>query len=259
MRVSELFSLHDRVAIVTGGAGLYGRPMCEALAEAGAHVIIASRSEPAREEFAAWLRSLGHRATARPLDLGDEGSIEALCEEVFRAHGRIDVLVNCAVHRQGGDAVHTSRSDWEATSRVNSLGLFLISRACARHMVAAGCGSIVNIASIYGVVGPDFSIYGDTGMTSPAFYAYDKGGMVAFTRYLACQYGPAGVRVNCVSPGGLYDGQPGEFVQRYTARTPLGRMAVEDDIKGAVVFLASDASAYVTGVNLLVDGGWTAH
>ena len=125
-------------------------------------------------------------------------------------------------------------------------------------MARQGSGSIVNVSSIYGVVGPDFSVYGDTGMTTPPSYAYDKGGMIAFTRYLATYLGPRGVRVNSLTLGGLYTEQDERFVREYVARTPLRRMAGPDDVKGAVVFLASDASAYVTGTNLVVDGGWTA-
>lgn len=257
--IRDLFSLEGRIAVVTGGAGLYGRPICTALAEAGARVIVASRSRDARDGWAAELRAQGLQASALPLDLADRGSAAAFCDQVVGGFGRLDVLVNGAVHRQGGDLAHTSADDWDATSRVNSLGLFTITQACAEQMANSGGGSIVNVGSIYGVVGPDFSIYTGTEMSNPAYYAYDKGGMVNFTRYVACQYGPRGVRVNCISPGGLYSGQPEAFVRAYSARTPLGRMAGDDDIKGAVVFLASDAAAYVTGINLLVDGGWTAH
>ncbi len=161
--------------------------------------------------------------------------------------------------RRGGDLATTNATDWEETSRVNSLGLFLLTKQVSLHMVRQRSGSIVNIASIYGVVGPDFSLYAGTEMTMPAFYAFDKGGMISFTRYLACRLSASNVRVNCISPGGLRDGsQPPAFVAAYESRVPLGRLAGSEDIKGAVVFFASDASAYVTGVNLMVDGGWTA-
>jgi NAD(P)-dependent dehydrogenase (short-subunit alcohol dehydrogenase family) len=257
--LDKLFDLSGRTALVTGGGGLYGRPISTALAEAGAHVVIASRGVSRCEELAAELRHMGLQASGAQLDLADEASIDRLTEELGARFGRIDILVNAAVHRQGLDTKRTDSADWQATSRVNSLGLFLITKACLELMLPNSSGSIINIASIYGVVGPDFPIYGATGMTSPAFYSYDKGGMIAFTRYLACEYGPNGIRVNSISPGGLFDEQPEEFIRNYTARTPLGRMASADDIKGAVVFLASDASAYVTGTNLMVDGGWTAH
>lgn len=258
-RCEARFSLDGRVAIVTGGAGLYGRHIAQALAEAGAHVVLAARGVDACEATAEELRSTGLSASAHPLDLTREESIEALRDDVRGAHGRIDVLVNNAVARGGGDMDHTSRDQWVATSTVNSTGLFLMTREVGEVMVEQRSGSIINIASIYGVVGPDFSLYGDTGMTNPAFYAYDKGGMISFTRYLAMFYAPAGVRVNCLSPGGLATpDQPEEFVRNYQQRVPLGRLAGPDDIKGPVVFLASDASDYVTGVNIPVDGGWTA-
>lgn len=257
--LDKLFDLSGRIALVTGGGGLYGRPISTALAEAGAHVVVASRDLGRCEQLAAQLRSSGHEATSLTLDLAEEASINRLQEELDARFGRLDVLVNGAVHRQGLDTIRTQRADWEATSRINSLGLFLVTKACVELMLRHSSGSIINIASIYGVVGPDFPIYGATGMTSPAFYSYDKGGMIAFTRYLACEYGPRGIRVNSISPGGLFDEQPEEFVRNYIARTPLGRMATADDVKGAIVFLASDASAFVTGVNLMVDGGWTAH
>jgi len=258
--VADLADLTGRVAIVTGGAGLYGRHIGAALAEAGAHVVVTSRDAGACEAAASALRERGLAASSHPLDAADEASIRALRDAVVAAHGRIDVLVNGAVHRQGGDPDHTSAADWAATSHVNSTGLFLTIRYVAEQMVAQRSGSIVNIGSIYGVVGPTFDIYAGTGMTSPAFYAYDKGGMVNLTRYLACYYGPHGVRVNCLSPGGLRsDGQPAEFLAAYRAATPLGRLAGPEDIKGPVLFLASDAAQYVTGVNLMVDGGWTAH
>jgi NAD(P)-dependent dehydrogenase (short-subunit alcohol dehydrogenase family) len=257
--VASRFDLRGRVAIVTGGAGLYGRPIGEAFGEAGAHVVVASRDLDACSAFADELVTAGFEASACRVDLADEGSIRALRADVVGRLGAIDVLVNGSVHRTGGDLLETTAADWEATSRVNSLGTFLITREIAQQMIEQGSGSIVNIASIYGMVGPDFSIYDETAMTMPAFYAFDKGGLVNFTRYLATRLAPHGVRANCLSPGGLgTDDQPRPFVEAYTSRVPLGRLATAHDIKGPVVFLASDASAYVTGVNLPVDGGWTA-
>ena len=257
--VPGLFSLAGPVAIVSGGAGLYGRHIAHALAGAGAHVVLAARGLGACERTAQELRDLGLSADAIELDLTSEESIVRLRHEVVSKHGRIDVLVNNAVARAGRTVRDTSAAEWAATSAVNSLGTFLITRECGEQMIAQGSGVFINIASIYGMVGPDFSIYGETGMTNPAFYAYDKGGMINFTRYLATSYAPYGIRANCISPGGLgTPDQPAEFVANYTASVPLGRLAGADDIKGPIVFLASAASAYVTGVNLAVDGGWTA-
>ncbi|HET9188642.1 MAG TPA: SDR family oxidoreductase [Acidothermaceae bacterium] len=256
---ADRFSLARRVAVVTGGAGLYGRHIADALARAGAHVVLAARDVAACERVAQTLRDSGLRASAHALDLGSEESIVALREALVDEVGRVDVLVNNAVFRQGRDPANTTADDWRATSAVNSTGLFLITREIGAVMVEQRSGVIVNVASMYGMVGPDFSLYRGTNMTMPAFYAYDKGGMINYTRYLATYYAPYGIRVNCVSPGGLgTDDQPAEFVQSYRDRVPLGRLATPDDIKGPILFLCSDASAYVTGVNLPVDGGWTA-
>lgn len=251
--------LAGRVAIITGAAGLYGRHIADALAVAGAHVVCASRDAASCEGLATALRNRGLSAEATSLDLTLEDSILSLVELVEEEHGRIDVLVNNAVARGGSDIPRTTADEWDATSAVNSRGLFLMTREVGARMVKAGAGSVINIGSIYGMVAPDFGIYGATGMTSPAFYAYDKGGMIGFTRYAASFYGPHGVRVNCLSPGGLQteDHNP-EFLANYRARVPLGRLAQPDDIKGPVIFFASDASRYVTGTNLPVDGGWTA-
>jgi len=256
--VKDLFDLTGRVAIVTGGAGLYGRHICEALAELGATIVVASRDLSECTSTADELVERGFIASARALDLADERSVQRLCDEVMAEAGSIDVLVNNAVHRSGGSIETATADDWSATSDVNSRGLFLMCKHTGAHMAARGHGSIVNIGSIYGVVGADFGIYEGTGMTSPISYAFDKAGMVGLTRYLASWYGRQGIRVNCLSPGGLRTpDQDPTFVESYERRVPIGRMAGPEDIKGPVAFLASDASAYVTGVNLLVDGGWT--
>lgn len=251
--------LEGRVALVTGAAGLYGRHIAQALAAAGATVVLAARNRDACESVAARLRTSGLQAESASLDLADESSVVELVESVLRRHRHLDVLVNNAVARSGSDIDRTSASDWEQTSAVNSRGLFLMTREAGRRMSEQGSGSIVNIGSIYGMVAPDFGIYGSTGMTSPAFYAYDKAGMVGFTRYAAAYFAPHGVRVNCLSPGGLQTpDQDPEFLENYRARVPMGRLADSDDIKGPVIFLASDLSRYVTGANIPVDGGWTA-
>jgi NAD(P)-dependent dehydrogenase (short-subunit alcohol dehydrogenase family) len=256
--LGDLFSLEGRVAIVTGAAGLYGRPISEALAAAGATVVLAARGVGAIEDFAAELGSKGYSATGHHLDQADADSVDLLCDDVLARFGRIDVLVNNAVHRSGSDFLGTRGEDFEATHRVNGTGLFRITQRCASAMAEAGSGSIINVSSIYGAVGPDFTIYAETGMTNAPSYAYDKGGMIAFSRYLATCLGPQGIRSNCLVPGGLETEQDERFIAAYCRRTPLRRMAEVDDVKGPVLFLASDASRYVTGVTLPVDGGWTA-
>ncbi|MFB2596636.1 SDR family NAD(P)-dependent oxidoreductase [Herbiconiux sp. P17] len=259
MPILDRFSLEGKTAVVTGGTGLYGLPFARALAEAGAHVVITSRSAGKAEEAAATLGADGLTATGLALDLADPDGIHAFAAGLTASLGAPDILVNNAVHRAGTTLSATTAENWDETSAVNSRGLFLLTQAVAPGMSARGSGSIINIGSIYGLVGPDFGIYDGTPMTMPAFYSYDKAGMVGFTRYLATLLGPTGVRANCLCPGGLRsDGQDARFVDAYEARVPLGRLAEEDDVTGSLVFLASDASAYVTGVTLAVDGGWTA-
>lgn len=256
---TELFRLDGKVALVSGGAGLYGRHICRALAEAGAHVVIASRDLDACEGAVAELVADGLAASATRLDQGDDDSINAACDAVAADLGGVDILINNAVFRRGGAMSGVDSDDLRATAEVNYVGLMQITRRIAEQMVERGGGSIVNIASIYGVVGPQFAVYEGTEIVSPAFYAFEKGGMINLTRHLAAYYGPSGIRVNCVSPGGLATpDQPESFVEAYSQRTPLGRLAGPDDIKGPIVFLASPAAAYVNGVNLMVDGGWTA-
>ncbi|GAA2620006.1 SDR family oxidoreductase [Dactylosporangium fulvum] len=261
MTVFDVFSLAGKTAVVTGGTGLYGTPIARALAEAGAHVVITSRSRHRADAAAEQLRAAGLAASGVNLDLSDPDSVAGLLGRLDPALPGIDVLVNNAVHRQGGDLATTTAADWDATSAANSRGLFLVTQAVAEAMIRRGTGgAIVNIGSIYGITGPDFSLYTGTEMTMPLFYAYDKAGMIGMTRHLACQLGPHGIRVNCLAPGGLADGtQPASFVRRYQARTPLGRLAEESDVVGALLLLASDAGAYITGVTLPVDGGFTAH
>ena len=257
--VLKTFSLENKIAVVTGGAGLYGRQIVQALAEAGASVLIASRNGAQIEEFAAELCSSGLAVHSHTCDLTKEDEILGLRDFVTGRFGKLDILFNNAVARAGRGFFEMSGEEWEASMRVNSTGLFLACRHLSEPMRRQRSGSIVNIGSIYGMVGPDLSIYEGTNLQNPANYSFSKGGMINFTRYLAALLGPDGVRVNCISPGGLSTPEmPERFRAQYAKRTLLGRMAGPDDIKGAAVFLASQASAYVTGINLPVDAGWTA-
>lgn len=258
-RTLALFQLDGKVALVSGGAGIYGRQISWALAEAGAHVVVASRHVDKCREFVNALRKENLRAEASELDICSEPSIFKVRDQILSRHGRLDVLVNNAVARAGRDLNHTTAGDWETSMKVNSTGLFLACRIFSEPMQQACSGSIINIASIYGMVGPDFSIYEGTELTSPVDYAFAKGGMINLTRYLASFLAPYKIRVNCLSPGGFRTSEtPAEFVPNYSRRTLLGRMAGPGDINGPVVFLASAASQYITGQNIPVDGGWTA-
>jgi NAD(P)-dependent dehydrogenase (short-subunit alcohol dehydrogenase family) len=255
----KMFDLNGLVALVTGGAGIYGKHIVRALAQAGAHVIVASRDLPKCEKLARSLQQDSLRAEAAEIDLASEPSVRALRDRIISEHKHLDVLVNNAVSRAGGDLYDTNAADWELVMKVNSAGLFLSCQIFSEPMLEARSGSIINIASIYGMVGPHFSIYRDTQLHNSVSYAFSKGGMINLTRYLASVLGPFNVRVNCLSPGGFRtEDTPEQFAQNYSQHTLLGRMAAPDDIKGPVVFFASEASKYITGQNLPVDGGWTA-
>jgi NAD(P)-dependent dehydrogenase (short-subunit alcohol dehydrogenase family) len=264
MNIIKSFQLTDRVAIVTGGSGFYGKPISTALAEAGAHVIIASRDKKKCDVFASALADQGYSAEGMSLDLASELSIKSFTDKVINKYGKIDILINNAVSREGfKDLEHIQKDEWEEAQKINSTGLIIITQAVLKFMTKQKSGNIINIGSIQGVVGPNFKVYGGTGMSSPVNYTYDKWGMVGLTKWLANFYGKYNIKVNCISPGGYGPGVEenigeNEFVENYKNLTPLGRFANESDIKGPVVFLASDASAYVTGHNLLVDGGWTS-
>lgn len=264
MHTKRLFDLTGRIAIVTGGAGLYGKSISLALAEAGATVIVASRDLAKCETLVANMVSEGLKADAFQLDQGDEQSIHDFVDGVISKYQRVDVLVNNSVTRNGlADLDQVTKEGWESAQRINSTGLMLITQAVIRHMVTANQGNIINVGSIQGTRGPRFPVYGDTGMSSPVNYTYDKWGMVGFTKWIANKYGKHNIRCNCLSPGGYGPGVlkvvgHNEFYDNYINLTPLRRFADDNDLKGPVVFLASDASGYITGHNLLVDGGWTS-
>lgn len=259
MSVLESFSLKGKVALLTGSAGLYGRQMLQALAEAGARVYTGSRNLDALEKQAEDYRSRGFDVRALRLDQSIEAEVLAARDTILKESGKIDVLVNNAVYRPVAD-VHDDISKFDESMKVNATGLFSISRTFADVMAEAGGGSIINIGSIFGMLGPDVSVYEDTDLVwaRPDYY-FEKGGMITLTKFIAGYYGIKGVRCNCISPGGFWteDMHP-VFVERYKKSTCLRRMANSTDLVGIIVFLASDASAYITGANIPVDGGRTA-
>lgn len=258
MNTLDRFNLNGQVVLLTGGAGLYGRGLSRDLASAGATLIIASRNLEACEGVANEIRSEGLKAFAEVLDQGDELSIVALRDRIVEKFGRIDGLVNNSVVRPMRSA-DASLVAWEESMKINATGVFLMHRHFGLVMAAQEIGSIVNIGSIQGMVGPHTALYEGLNMPSPPpDYFFHKGGMINLTRYFAALHGPAGVRVNCLSPGGFFNHQTEEFVQRYAAQTLLGRMGNDTDLGGAVIFLLSKAALYITGVNLPVDGGYTA-
>lgn len=254
---------------MTGAMGLIGSKHCEALAEAGAHVVVADLHEVAAQDYA---DNLGENHLGIGLNVTDKASVEQARDRILARYGRIDVLVNNAAINDmfENPAMAKDLSAFEnypveafrASLDVNVTGVFLCAQVFGTVMANAGSGSIINVASTYGLVGPDQTIYrneaGEQTFFKSAAYPATKGAVVNFTRFLAAYWGKKGVRVNTLTPGGVENSQDAFFVQNYTAKTLLGRMASADDYQGALVFLASDASAYMTGANLVVDGGWTA-
>lgn len=260
MNVMKTFSLKGKVALVTGGAGLYGRQIVAALAEAGAVTYVASRNLPALRRLAARHQARGQNVRALQLDQGDEQSIFAVRDEIVRRSRGIDILVNNAVARPMRAGWTDLAQRFDESMHVNATGIFMVTRALGEIMLQRGSGSIINISSMMGMVGVEDHNYRGTKMHGyyPDYF-FHKGGLINFTRFCASYFGHRGVRANCVSPGGLMTPKhPPRFVQQYSERTQLGRMANQTDLKGVIVFLASDASAYVTGVNIPVDGGYTA-
>lgn len=259
MGVLESFSLKGRTAVVTGGAGpQFGSSISEALAEAGATVVIASRDLENNQQFVNKLNDQGFDTHPEELDITNPKSIDALKHRVIKCFGGVDILINSAVVGRTGSFDEQTSDHWAASAQGNMVGLFALCKAFVPVMTEKGRGSIINISSIYGVVANDPGLYEGTEMKPPPDYAFVKGGMINFTRYIATFYGKMGVRANCICPGGYSNNQPRPFLRRYEQRVPLGRMLDSEDLKGAIVFLSSDASKYVTGATLMVDGGWTA-
>ena len=260
MNVLDMFKLDGKVALVTGGAGNYGRQMTEALAEAGATVITASRTLESNEAYAKQLRERGLCVYADSFDQSDDDSVKALLGRLIAKFGKVDILVNNSVLRCFKD-YHGPVEDYEKSMAVNATGLFIMCRAFGDHMAQNGGGSIINIGSYMGDLGCNETLYeGCEHITSigAADYFFHKGGMHNYTRYVASRYGKAGVRCNCLSLGGLFNNQPAPFLEAYAKATFLGRMAGGEDIKGILVYLASDASSYMTGAVIPVDGGYSA-
>jgi gluconate 5-dehydrogenase len=264
--VTELLSLQGRTALVTGGGTGLGRVFALALAEAGADVAVTGRRRERCEATADAVRALGRRGMALAADVTEEAQVSRLIDTVVGELGKLDVLVNNAATSFRAPVTTLPADRWRQVLDTNVGGAFLCARAALLHMAARRFGRIVNVASVYGLVGRDGSLYaaeGDDARQSTA-YTVSKGALLQLTRDLAASYGADGITVNAISPGmfGRLD-EPGRGLSEQTrtalaARTPLGRLGAADDLKGAIVFLASDAAAFVTGHNLVVDGGWTA-
>jgi 2-deoxy-D-gluconate 3-dehydrogenase len=274
MKIQEKFDLTERVAVVTGGVGLLGAEFCRTLAEAGAAVAVVDLNEAASQAVAESLTNSGYKALAFPADITQPDSVNAAVENLLSAFGRIDILVNSAALDPKFDPAAVSKGItpgafedypldlWNSALNVNLTGMFLMTQACVKPMLEHGKkGSIINICSTYGLNGPDQRIYvkeGERVAFKPVYYTVTKAGVLGFTKYLAAYYAETEIRVNALTPGGVFNNHEEYFVKNYSAKTILGRMAHKDEMNGALLFLASDASSYMTGNNLVVDGGWTA-
>ena len=258
MHTSELFSLKGQCAVVVGGAGKIGFPMVEALAEAGAKVYIASRR---RENYLISVKKLqkkGLDVEGITLDQSDEANVLEVLDQISNDFKAPDILINSGYSRPMKNYFDDTVDNWDKSMTINARGMFITCRAFGNVMAQQGKGSIINISSIYGIVAPDMSIYEGSNFEIEPDYPFIKGGIISFSKYLSSYYSNKNVRVNCISPGGFFNNQPEPFLTKYIAKTPLRRMATHDDMKGVALFLASDASSYITGSVITVDGGWTA-
>jgi NAD(P)-dependent dehydrogenase (short-subunit alcohol dehydrogenase family) len=275
--IFQKFNLTGKVAIVTGGPGLLGKEFCRTLAEAGAAVVVADINADGVNAVARTLIKKGYHALGVATDVTQPESVHALIQETQSTFGRLDILVNSAaldpkfdpealaeMAKRGtisGAFEDYPLESWKAALDVNLTGMFLCCQAAVEPMLAQGKkGSIINLCSTYGLVAPDQRIYQREGKQTsfkPVYYSVTKAGVLGLTRYLSAYYAGTDIRVNALTPGGVYNNHDEVFLKAYTARTVMGRMANKDEMNGAVLFLASDASSYMTGSNLVVDGGWT--
>lgn len=272
----ELFQLNQRVAVITGAAGLLGMEFCRTLAAAGASIVAADLHLAGAERISGEINQATNgfedqpaRAIAVETDVTSPGSVQTMVAKTLDTFGRLDILVNSAVCDPKFDPQHGGHTNafedypleaWNQALAVNLTGIFLASQAAVKPMLAQGRGVIINLSSIYGLAAPDQRLYQSLPQPAqykPVYYSVTKSGVIGLTKYLAAYYAGKNIRVNTLSPGGVFNGHSEDFSEAYSARTILGRMAVKEDMNGALLFLASDASAYMTGANLVVDGGWT--
>jgi NAD(P)-dependent dehydrogenase (short-subunit alcohol dehydrogenase family) len=273
----DLFRLDGRVALVTGGAGLLGRPYCEALLQAGARVVIGDLDGQRAEALAAEFDR--EKALGLQLDVTEPSSVNDGIAKATQRFDRLDILVNNAALTVRAGSERLTPADyfapfedyklevWDQALRTNLTGMLLCAQAAGRQMLKQHPpgGVMVNVSSTYGVVAPDQRLYdgvkspyADTAFNTPVSYAVTKTAVLGLTRYLATYWGGKQIRVNALTPHGVFDNHDDSFVRNFVYRSPMGRMARNDEYRGALLFLVSDASSYMTGANLIVDGGWTA-
>ncbi|MCK5579891.1 MAG: SDR family oxidoreductase [Candidatus Omnitrophica bacterium] len=263
--LKDLMDLKGRVALITGGAGHLGYAIAESLAELGAHIVLLDCDmRMIEKQKARLIKKYKVKVSSLCVDLEDEVAIKKVPSWIKKECHRLDILVNCAAlvgtTKLEGWGVPFEKQNidtWRRALEVNLTSIFVLTQACRGFLKKSKHGAVINISSTYGMVGPDMGLYEGTELGNPAAYAASKGGLIQLTRWLASNLAPD-VRVNTISPGGIYRKHTDPFLSRYISRTFLKRMATEEDFKGAAAYLASDLSRYVTGHNLVVDGGWTA-
>lgn len=270
--IKKIFSLNDKVAVVTGALGLLGREHVRVLAEAGANAIIVDLNEKICKEFAAEIQNeYGVKCLGIGTDITQKSEVDKMVDSVMSEFGKISILVNNAAVNDKFDkskpAAKYSQFEnyplelWQKSLSVNLTGTFLCSQAVGRVMARQKNGVVINIASTYGIVAPDQRIYQSENGTQDFYksvsYGVTKAAVINLTKFLAAYWANKNIRVNSLSPGGVFENQDKEFVKKYSRKTPLGRMARKDEYRGAILFLASEASSYMNGANLVVDGGWT--
>ena len=257
-------NLKNRVAVITGGAGYLGKTMVHTLAEAGANIVIVDINSEKIDSVCQDLEEhWGIKTLGLTVDLENKEQRCQVAEKTVAALGSLDILINNAAFvgtsnltGWGVPFEQQETETWKRALEVNLTAVFDLTQTAVPYLKASGHGSIINIASIYGIVGPDPRLYADLPMFNPAAYAASKGGIVQFTRWCSTVLAPD-IRVNAITPGGIFRNQDPVFLERYESRTPLKRMAHEDDFIGATIFLASDLSKYITGQNIVVDGGFS--
>ena len=243
-----MFSLKGKILIITGGNGLLGKAIVKSLRDAGAIVISTD------------INTLTNDNNNLHIDISSEDSVKLAVQYIISIYGRIDGWVNNAYPRTkdwGNKFEDVSINSWSENIDMHLNGYFICCKLVLAQFKKQGYGSLINMSSIYGILGPDFNVYEGTEMTMPVAYSAIKGGINSLTRYLASYFGPFQIRVNSISPGGIFDNQPDKFIQNYIKKVPLRRMGQPKDIIAAVHFFLSDESSYITGHNLIIDGGWS--
>lgn len=266
IQISPLFDLRGKVALITGGAGLLAAEHAIALMDHGASVILSDKNKAVCDQAVAVLNQNGYTDLySFQADVTSKESWELLLDEVVSKFGKLDILVNNAGFTNQSKSKNFDSSfedfpleDWNNIMNVNLTGTFLGCQVIGKYMLSHGGGSIINIASLYGVVSPNHKMYPGTGISQPVAYSVSKHGVVALTKYLATLWAEKGVRVNSLTPGGIWNGHQGLFLERFEQLIPIGRMSDKTELRGGIVYLASNASSHVIGHNLIIDGGWTA-